>query len=512
MKKTPVCVAALASLLLFVAPVLSADEAYPARLSDQTACEENGGEWNTCPPTDCQKEYPDSFVCEDTCGQASCALPASSNGPQNESICEDAGGWWNTCPLSDCQKAGNDGCSFECGLPVCEFTPFPTDENECTARNGEWIECPRLIECDLEDAEICADVCGEPRCRFYTQEGHPQNETQCEVWNGWWNPNTPDPECEDCSRVVDSCEVVAPQKPIEAPTTEEECTPQNGWWWDNCPPAPCADEGCDACGEPICNQLDEDHCSDAMGNWQDETCIFEIDEVADSEDLCQQKDWYWETCVDQEDCLPHCTEWTEVICEELDGIWNENEETKCALLQKPPFTDIDQHKYQKAISYLYQNRIIDGYEDGTFKPDNAINRAEFTKIIVETFYTEEDRAYCMAETAQVDTEKIFEDVPRSEWYAEYICVAQWKGLVNGHPDGTFKPNELISWVEALKITLEGFEIAIAETEGEWYQKYLDYAMTNDLELDDIFALDQSVSRGQMAEMIFKIKQCECSKE
>ncbi|MDZ4217248.1 MAG: S-layer homology domain-containing protein, partial [Candidatus Gracilibacteria bacterium] len=47
------------------------------------------------------------------------------------------------------------------------------------------------------------------------------------------------------------------------------------------------------------------------------------------------------------------------------------------------FNDTAEHTYNKAILYAQEREIVKGYDDGTFKPDNPVNRAEFTKIIVE---------------------------------------------------------------------------------------------------------------------------------
>jgi hypothetical protein len=47
------------------------------------------------------------------------------------------------------------------------------------------------------------------------------------------------------------------------------------------------------------------------------------------------------------------------------------------------FSDTGGHIYEEGINYTQENGIVQGYNDGTFKPDNTINRAEFTKIIVE---------------------------------------------------------------------------------------------------------------------------------
>jgi len=41
-----------------------------------------------------------------------------------------------------------------------------------------------------------------------------------------------------------------------------------------------------------------------------------------------------------------------------------------------PFSDITNHKYKESIEFLHDRGVVQGYEDQTFRPDAAINRAE----------------------------------------------------------------------------------------------------------------------------------------
>src|SRR3990172_2507854 len=99
------------------------------------------------------------------------------------------------------------------------------------------------------------------------------------------------------------------------------------------------------------------------------------------------------------------------------------------------FSDILDHSYGEAIYYVKTNSIVSGYPDGTYKPDNKINRAEFTKIIMETIFgtPEEPEFDC------------FPDVPKKEWHAKYICEALKRKIIEGYPDGSFKPTNTINF-------------------------------------------------------------------
>ncbi|MBU0982151.1 S-layer homology domain-containing protein [Patescibacteria group bacterium] len=106
------------------------------------------------------------------------------------------------------------------------------------------------------------------------------------------------------------------------------------------------------------------------------------------------------------------------------------------------FTDVsylDQH--YEAIDSLVELGIFEGYPDGSFKPNNDINRAELLKILIEGRDT----------TPSVnDYNNCFPDVGR-EWFAPYVCFAKVHGMIKGYPDGTFRPGETVNKVEALKM-------------------------------------------------------------
>ena len=110
------------------------------------------------------------------------------------------------------------------------------------------------------------------------------------------------------------------------------------------------------------------------------------------------------------------------------------------------FSDVpaSYHGY-KAIVELYDRGVVSGYDDGSFKPDKVVNRAEFVKIAMEA--------------AQVDLTTFdgeaceFSDVVHGDWYEVYVCVAKDKGWVNGYDGNLFRSDQSISRVEALKIVM-----------------------------------------------------------
>jgi len=101
------------------------------------------------------------------------------------------------------------------------------------------------------------------------------------------------------------------------------------------------------------------------------------------------------------------------------------------------FVDVpEDHWCYNEIAYLQQYEIISGYEDGTFRPEAPITRAEFAAIV------------CKFENL-TEGEQSFSDVPDSHWAAQYINYAATRGWVSGYEDGTFRPEDYISRGEVL---------------------------------------------------------------
>ena len=153
------------------------------------------------------------------------------------------------------------------------------------------------------------------------------------------------------------------------------------------------------------------------------------------------------------------------------------------------YSDISNNKYKTAIEYISGLGIVQGYPDGSYRPDAPINRAEILKISLEAnnLDTNDNLTNC------------FPDV-KTDWYAKYVCKAKNLGIVSGYPDGNFKPGDNVNLVEALKIIENAYGADIAE-QSVWYKGYVDEASSKNMIPLDINSFDQKISRGQMADII-----------
>ena len=120
----------------------------------------------------------------------------------------------------------------------------------------------------------------------------------------------------------------------------------------------------------------------------------------------------------------------------------------------PTFADVPAtHWAFSAIEFLASAGIVNGRTDGNFHPNDSITRGEFAKII------------CLAAglTPVTGGSASFSDTS-GHWAAGYIEAAKTAGLISGYPDGTFRPNNLITRAEIAKLVVLGAGFA-TDTSG-----------------------------------------------
>jgi len=169
------------------------------------------------------------------------------------------------------------------------------------------------------------------------------------------------------------------------------------------------------------------------------------------------------------------------------------------------FSDVNSTNiYVDAINYAQQNNIVSGYPDGTFKPNNTINRAEFTKIVIGAAYaynpTKDTSTYDIYSLAGLH----FSDVVNGQWYIPFLRKGVESSIIAGYSDGTFKPTNNINFAEASKIIVKGFALQTG-TDAIWYKPYVDKLTELKAIPTSIHSFNQQITRGEMVEMIYRIK-------
>ena len=136
------------------------------------------------------------------------------------------------------------------------------------------------------------------------------------------------------------------------------------------------------------------------------------------------------------------------------------------------FTDLsEEHNAYEAVTVLSKLGVINGYEENgsfNFKPDNNVTRAEFTAMLLRT------RGMGTFGSMSLENPP-FPDVvtPDVSWAIGNIRTAKELGIINGYDDGTFKPNNNVSYEEAVKMIVCALGYGEMGAEGaQWYSKYL----------------------------------------
>lgn len=114
-----------------------------------------------------------------------------------------------------------------------------------------------------------------------------------------------------------------------------------------------------------------------------------------------------------------------------------------------PFSDLEGHWAYQYISELFSRGIVNGYPDGTFKPDRNVTRAEFCKLIVCTI------------SIPLETEDLakFTDLGTDHWAFKYIQTAFKEGIVKGRGGSIFDPDTPITRAEMATMVGRAFNLS-----------------------------------------------------
>lgn len=179
--------------------------------------------------------------------------------------------------------------------------------------------------------------------------------------------------------------------------------------------------------------------------------------------------------------------------------------TDTSVSPKLIFSDVPAtHENATAIAYFKQMGYVGGYDDGSFKPANLVNRAEFLKMLLEVVD---------ADFASGVYEKCFKDV-KSEWYAVYACYASQKKWVNGFDDGTFRPVQTVTRVEAIKMAFIALGVKVPATVdgkpytdvnvGDWFAPYAKAAKDAGIVKGQAFLPELKLTRAATIQELYDI--------
>lgn len=170
---------------------------------------------------------------------------------------------------------------------------------------------------------------------------------------------------------------------------------------------------------------------------------------------------------------------------------------------KTGFSDVNESTAEgQAIVKMYEAGYIKGYEDGTFKPNGNITRAELTRVFNQVFGYKADEE-------KLKSVKNFADNNENDaWYYNDVRIAQSNGYINGFGDNTFRPKDnftrqqtCVVLAQAAKLSTEvKDDIKISDEVSPWAESYVKRAISAgafSLEKNDTFRATDNITRGEV---------------
>ena len=125
-----------------------------------------------------------------------------------------------------------------------------------------------------------------------------------------------------------------------------------------------------------------------------------------------------------------------------------NLEGQPAVSDSTTFPDLVEEWYKPAIAWAEQTGVVDGYEDGTFRPENAVTRQEFAQMM---YNYAKYKGYDL--TAEGDLSQFPDGDSVQPWAETAMSWANGNALINGHDDGTLEPGGTTTRAQAASILM-----------------------------------------------------------
>ena len=151
--------------------------------------------------------------------------------------------------------------------------------------------------------------------------------------------------------------------------------------------------------------------------------------------------------------------------------------------------------FEVTVGKLKAVGIMEGYPDGSFRPEGEITRAEFAKIAVV--------ALGLGDAAEVSRGVTrFPDVVSTHWATGYINLAVNRGILVGYPNGTFQPEGKLTNAEAATILVRLVGLGpVVDKQGTWPANYIGRAANEGILKGVNVASSTNALRGLTAKML-----------
>jgi uncharacterized protein YkwD len=170
-----------------------------------------------------------------------------------------------------------------------------------------------------------------------------------------------------------------------------------------------------------------------------------------------------------------------------------------------PFSDVHTTDFfYDGVRHLFCSGAIGGYADNTFRPGNTTSRGQFSKIIVMA------HAWPLLDPPSPS----FNDVPPGSSFYTYVETASAHGIISGYNDGSFRPGEPVTRGQLIKMAVlsEGWPLLNPPNQsfvdvppGSPFYSYIETATARDVidgYPDGTFRPGGTTTRGQVAKVVY----------
>ena len=142
--------------------------------------------------------------------------------------------------------------------------------------------------------------------------------------------------------------------------------------------------------------------------------------------------------------------------------------TAFAASNSASYSDIEGEKCEGAVNVLTALGVVDGYEDGTYRPSTTVTRAEMAKLIIT--------ALGVADYASATT-STYTDMANAQWAVPFVQYATNLNIINGYGNGKFGPSDEVTYEQAATMIVRalGFTDECNEMNGSWPAIYVQKA-------------------------------------
>jgi len=125
-----------------------------------------------------------------------------------------------------------------------------------------------------------------------------------------------------------------------------------------------------------------------------------------------------------------------------------------------------EHWGNTVLTAWQEQGLVNGFPDGSLRPDEQVTRAQFVTLLNNLFQ------FSTSSTTQAATIS-FKDVASNDWFYQDVVAVATAGIIQGYPDGSFKPQATVSRQDAAKMLATAFKLKQAESSANKLSQFAD---------------------------------------